>query len=69
MGLRSHFKNTENRKAELDPSTFDHPEQYQPHPTGLDWFVIAVWGGLFLFAGLAWWGIIAGVKAAWSALF
>jgi len=27
--IRDHYRNTEIRKAELDPSTFDHPEQFQ----------------------------------------
>lgn len=64
--IRDHYRNTEIRKAELDPSTFEHPEQFQPHPTGLDWFVIAVWGALFCASGLAWWGIIAGLRAVWE---
>lgn len=32
MGLRDHYRNTDIRKAELDPSTFDHPECFQRDP-------------------------------------
>ncbi len=43
--IRDHYRNTENRKAELDPATFRHPEEFQALECGLDWFVIGVWIG------------------------
>lgn len=30
--IRDHYRNTDIRKAELDPSTFDHPEDFQREP-------------------------------------
>lgn len=45
--IREHYRNTDIRKAELDPSTFDYPEQFQMTPA--DYRLRAwVWRGLLV---------------------
>ncbi len=43
--IRDHYRNTDIRRAELDPATFAHPEEFQALECGLDWFVIGFWIG------------------------
>lgn len=56
--IRDHYRNTEIRKAELDPATFDHAEQYQMTPR--DYRIRAwVWRAIFAWCvafpvGIAW---------------
>ena len=55
---RFHRHAETDRATELDPSTFDHAEDWQrQEDRGMDWLVITVWGGLFAL-GLAFWGAV-----------
>ncbi len=62
--IREHFRNTENRKAELDPSTFANDAdliawveelQTQPERTGLNWHVLIGWPVMIAVGVAAWW--------------
>ena len=55
--IRSHFRNTEIRKAELDPASFDHAKQLTPEDRafrGCFWRCLIV-GLIAFWGGVAWW--------------
>ena len=65
--IRDHYRNTENRKAELDPSTFDHAEQFQMTPADIrlrnwTWRALIAWcGGCVCLGGWALWTLAKAV--------
>lgn len=51
--LRDHFRNTDIRKAELDPSTFEHAEEWQRDDQHGHWPLVGY--GTSLLIGIAFW--------------
>ena len=60
MALRDHFKPETGRATELDPATFDYPEQFQMTPADYRlrawvWRGLAVW--CLVMVGLGLWAV------------
>ncbi len=55
--IRDHYRNTDIRKAELDPSTFAHPEEWQREPRD-GRLAVASWLAAILIGALIWAGVI-----------